>query len=202
MAYKYLLNGNGNFGFLDEVYEIRILLCFLLKNSSHKLTNDQLVDICTKNDTVNYFFLTEAIDGMVRMGYATYDKDEDGNFYYSLTEKGEAIEAEFKRYIPRSLRDRFLNEIDAYFAKINRDKEVSCEYKKLDAGYEVHFVLLSENCTLADIKFFAPDLSQAKYFKKKILENPSEFYLNMISSVLTGYEEYKANENPLENIEE
>lgn len=198
MNYKYLIN-TGNFGFLDEVYEIRILLCYLLKHCPRALTHDQLVEIATKNDIVNYFYLEDAISGLVSMEYATYDECDDKNSYYHLTEKGDEIAVEFRKYIPRALRDKILAEAAGHFAKINHDKEVKCDIKKLESGgFEVHFILLSENCTLADVKLFAPDASQANYFKNKISDNASEFYLSILNNLLDGYEDAKANENPLE----
>lgn len=183
MKYKYLIN-TGNFGALDEVYEIRILLCYLLQNTPQKLTQDQLVEVATKDDMINYFYLADAIGGMLRGGFAIREKGEDGNEYYSLTEKGEAIAVEFRSYIPRALRDRIVKSATELFEQIKRDREVKCTITELENGFEVSFILLSEKSTLLDIKLYAPDYEQAKKIKRNIMHDPTSFYLDLIGIVL------------------
>ena len=199
MNQKYLIN-TGAYGFLDEVYEIRILLCYLIKNSPKPLTHDQITEIATKNNLINYFYLEDAIGGLVNLGYAKIENAPDGKGYYLLTEKGEEIEAEFKRCIPRALRDRIIDEAVNLFAKIRREKDFKCEMTKLDSGYEVQFTLLSENTVICDIKMFAPDLSTANYFVKRINDDPSKAYMTILSYLTDGYDKVKVSESPLNNI--
>lgn len=201
MNQKYLVN-TGAYGFLDEVYEIRILLCYLIKNSPKPLTHDQITEIATKNNLINYFYLEDAIGGLVSLGYAALENAPDGKAYYLLTQKGEEIESEFKRCIPRALRDRIIDEAINLFAQIRRDKDVKCSIEKTDSGYEVHFTLLSENTVIADTKMFAPDISTANFFAKRINDNPSAFYTTILSYLSDGYDKVKINESPLDNIAE
>ena len=71
---------------------------------------------------------------------------------------------------------------------------------KLDSGYEVQFTLLSENTVICDVKMFAPDLSTANYFVKRINDDPSKAYMTMLSYLTDGYDKVKVNESPLNNI--
>ena len=196
---KYLVN-TGAYGFLDEVYEVRILLCYLLKHSPKPLTHDQIREITSKNNLINYFYLEDALTGLVQLGYADLTEAKDGKGYYTLTEKGEEIEREFKGCIPPALRDRMVDEAVALFAKIRRDKEVKCEIEKLDVGYNVNFTLLSGESVIMQMQMFAPDASTANYFKKRIDENPSQLYKMMLSYLSEGYEKVKLKESPLDNI--
>lgn len=199
MNAKYLVN-TGAYGFLDEIYEIRILLCFLIKNSPQPLTHDQIFEIATKNNLINYFYLEDAICGLVELGYASTVDSQDGKTYYQLTENGIEIEKEFKRCIPKALRDRIIDEAVSLFAKIRRDKEVKCEIENVENGYNVHFTLLSENAVIADISMFAPDVSTANYFSKRINDDPSEFYKTVLNYLTDGYSDVKVKESPLDNI--
>lgn len=199
MNLKYLVN-TGAYGFLDEVYEVRILLCYLLKHSPKPLTHDQICEITSKNNMINYFYLEDALSGLVELGYAKITDAKDGKGYYYLTEKGEEIEREFKGCIPPALRDRMEEEAVDIFAKIRREKEYKCEIEKTQNGYEVHFILQSGEAEIANIKMFSPDISGAKYFEKKINGNPSEFYKYILSYLTDGYDKVKLTESPLDNI--
>lgn len=196
---KYLVN-TGAYGFLDEVYEVRILLCYLLKHSPKPLTHDQILEITSKNNMINYFYLEDALSGLVELGYAKITEGKDGKGYYELTEKGEEIEREFKGCIPPALRDRMEEEAVDIFAKIRREKEYKCEIEKTQNGYEVHFILLSGEVEIANIKMFSPDISGAKYFEKRINDNPSEFYKHILTYLTDGYDKVKLQESPLDNI--
>lgn len=196
---KYLVN-TGAYGFLDEVYEVRILLCYLLKHSPKPLTHDQISEITSKNDLINYFYLENALSGLVELGYAKINDAKDGKNYYTLTEKGEEIEREFKGCIPPALRDRIVEEAVNVFAKIRREKEYKCEIKQVENGYIVSFVLQSADIDIADINLFAPDVSTAKYFEKRIKNNPSEFYKHILNYLTEGYDKVKLNESPIDNL--
>ena len=199
MKQKYLIN-TGKYGFLDEVYEVRILLCYLIKHSPSPLTHDNIFEIATKNDLINYFYLEDALCGLVELGYAKTQEAKDGNSYYTLTENGESIAKEFQRYIPKALRDRIIDEAVSLFNKIKREKEVKCKTVKLENGYELQFTLLSGETVIMKLKMFTPDISSAKYFTKKIEKDPSAFYKYLIDYLTDGYKEVKLKESPLDNI--
>ncbi|HKM32452.1 MAG TPA: DUF4364 family protein [Oscillospiraceae bacterium] len=189
MDYKYLVN-TGNFGALDEAYEIRILLCYMLRHVPNPLTHEQLVEVATTDDMINYFYLADAISGMKTQELVTYEKDKDGKSYYKLTDKGAVIASEFKRYIPRTLRDRIVNAAVELFAKIKRDRELKCEFIELEqGGYEVRFALRSADNMLADIRLYAPEREQARKIKRNLEADPSSFYMKIIGLALDGAEE-------------
>ncbi len=173
---------------LTDSYAVKILLCFFLKQIERPVTPNQLMEIATADGIVNYFYYTEAIDGMLDAG--TIEKEEiEGSDYYVLSEMGKKGADEFKNLVPKSFRDKILSSGLKLFAKLKNEHDVKCEIEKLDKGYSINCKCFDMDVVLMDLKLFAPDVDQARLMKEKILLNPTEFYGKVLDYALDN-EEY------------
>ena len=176
-------------GSLKEVYEVKILLCYLLRHIPRPLTHAQLLEIAAEDNLINYFLLADAVEGLLGTGQIVSETPPDGGEpVYVLTDRGAAGADEFKGYVPRALRDRIVDAALRLFTRIKRDEEVKCEILELDDGCHVHCRLLDLGSDLLDVKIFAPDMEQAKLIRRKLLADPTAFYSKLIDFCLDNDE--------------
>jgi len=179
---------------LTDSYAVKILLCYFLNQMQRPVTPEQLLEIATEDGIVNYFYYTEAIDAMLIAGTILL-KNIDGIDYYVLSEMGKSGANSFKTIVPKSFRDKILSSGMKLFAKLKIAQDVKCEIAKKEKGFSVECCCMDNGVVLMDIKLFAPDFEQATLIKEKIMQNPTDFYGQILDFALD-------NKNYIPNIEE
>lgn len=174
---------------LKDPYAIKILLAYFLRQIDRPVTPNQLCEIATSNNVLNYFDYTQAVNSMVEGG-AILVKNIDGEDYYVLSELGIMGSREFNSYVPKSFRDKILSAGLKFFAKLKNDQFVTVEVTKQERGANVYCECRDSDITLLSVNIFAPDMEQGELLADKIRQNPSSFYSKVIDYAL-GNEEYK-----------
>lgn len=173
---------------VTEVYRVQILLAYFLSQINQLCTPNQLTEIATGEGVVNYFDYTAAVSAMLENG--TMELAEiDGTEYYRLTEKGQAGAENFKKQVPKSLRDKIYASGLRLFAKLKNERDITFDISRQERGYNVHCRCCDGDLTLMDIDLFAPDEEQANYIKSKIQMNPTDFYCKVVDYIIEN-EEY------------
>lgn len=171
-----------------DQYEVKILLAYFLYQIDRPVTPNQLTEIATGDEIVNYFLFSEAVNEMLRSG--TIELTEiDGTNYYVLTEKGKEGALSFKKLVSKSVRDRIYAAGLRFFTKLKNQRDVTFEITELEKGYSVHCKCVDNDITLMDLTMFAPDLGEAEYVKSKIMMNPTDFYCKVMDFIIEN-EEY------------
>ena len=99
---------------IDDVNKIRIVVCHLLYSSGCPLNRDQLIEITSLEQAVNYFDLMEALDGIT--GRLCTCQEVNGIPVYSNTRLGDAAAREFGSELPQSIREKMFEEaVKGYF---------------------------------------------------------------------------------------
>lgn len=173
---------------VTEVYRVQILLAYFLNQINQLCTPNQLTEIATGEGIVNYFDYTAAVTAMLENGTLELAEIE-GTEYYRLTEKGIAGAENFKKQVPKSLRDKIYASGLRLFAKLKNERDITFDITKNDRGYNVHCKCCDGNIVLMDINLFAPDEEQANYIKSKIQMNPTDFYCKVVDYIIEN-EEY------------
>ena len=93
---------------IDDVNEIRILVCHLIYSLGCPLTRDQLAEITSLEQAVNYFDLMEALDGITARLCTC--QEVNGVPVYANTKLGDAAAREFGSELPQSIRDKIFEE--------------------------------------------------------------------------------------------
>lgn len=171
---------------LNDNHSVKVLICYLLKNLGMEITEDELYEISITSGIINYFHFTEALNTLYRT-QAIVKNEADGKL--TITNKGIYSVSEFKQYVPRSFRDKILNEALLYFARKKREKEVICSIKENENGYTVEFSLPDGNMELINLRLYAPDLASAEMLKEKISLNHTGLYGKILGFVLENTEE-------------
>ncbi|MDO4945728.1 MAG: DUF4364 family protein [Ruminococcus sp.] len=173
---------------VTEIYRVQILLAYFLNQINQLCTPNQLTEIATGEGIVNYFDYTAAVTAMLENG--TLELAEiDGTEYYRLTEKGAAGADDFKKQVPKSLRDKIYASGLRLFAKLKNERDITFDISPNDRGYNVHCKCCDGDIVLMDINLFAPDEEQANYIKSKIQMNPTDFYCKVVDYIIEN-EEY------------
>lgn len=173
---------------VTEVYRVQILLAYFLNQINQLCTPNQLTEIATGEGIVNYFDYTAAVTAMLENGTLELSEIE-GTEYYRLTEKGTSGAENFKKQVPKSLRDKIYASGLRLFAKLKNERDITFDIAKNDRGYNVHCKCCDGNIVLMDINLFAPDEEQANYIKSKIQMNPTDFYCKVVDYIIEN-EEY------------
>ncbi len=176
---------------VTEVYRVQILLAYFLNQINQLCTPNQLTEIATGEGIVNYFDYTAAVTAMLENGTLELSEIE-GTEYYRLTEKGTSGAENFKKQVPKSLRDKIYASGLRLFAKLKNERDITFDIAKNDRGYNVHCKCCDGNIVLMDINLFAPDEEQANYIKSKIQMNPTDFYCKVVDYIIEN-EEYVPN---------
>ena len=173
---------------VDEVYRVQILLAYFLNRINQLCTPNQLTEIATGENIINYFDYTAAINAMLNNG--TIETVEvEGTEYYRLTEKGKSGAEDFKKQVSKGLRDKIYSSGLRLFAKLKNERDVHFEVTEAGKGYSVRCTSCDVDLTLMDITLFAPDEEQANYIKSKIMMNPTDFYCRIMDYIIEN-EEY------------
>ena len=87
-------------GGLTNSTEIRLLLCYLVKNAG-PITRTEIENALMEEALVNYFEIGSCLDDIARQQLVTADGDR-----YIITDKGRKVAQELAYDLPRSVRER------------------------------------------------------------------------------------------------
>ena len=164
--------------------KIRILVCHLLYSIGCPLNRDQLIEITSLEQAVNYFDLMEALDGIT--GRLCTCQEVNGIPVYSNTRLGDAAAREFGSELPQSIREKMFEEAVKVYTRdeIKKDSLVSVRYAEHENG----------TCTIGvTIKKYyltisAANKTEADSIKKRIQRSPENFRQYLESYFESGTE--------------
>ena len=87
-------------GGLTNSTEIRLLLCYLVKNAG-PITRTEIENALMEEALVNYFEIGSCLDDIARQQLVTADSDR-----YTITDKGRKVAQELAYDLPRSVREK------------------------------------------------------------------------------------------------
>ena len=166
-----------------EVYEVKLLMAYFLRQIDRACTYTQLLEIFTGEGIVDYFLFIEALKEMLDTGVIV-KRSEDGNDLYELSEKGRDGAESFKKLVPKSVRDRVLASGLRLFARLKAEQSIQTEIEKAGNGCIVSCTVSDSGITLMELSLFAPDREQAEHIARKMRANPAELYGRILDYVV------------------
>lgn len=179
MEQENLVAGVSPGGFKD-IYEVRILICYLLHSVSEPLTQEQLNFIFRDNYLVNYFTFTQAMAQLLEEKQITPVKKEGGE-YLVLNQLGVETANLLQKSLPRSVRERVVSAAENLLSEQKKRRENQIITQKLEEGFNLTFIIHEKDFDLMRFSMFVPDEVQLDAIKKKFLSDPSGFYAHIIS---------------------
>ena len=176
---------------IDDVNKIRILVCHLLYSIGCPLNRDQLIEITSLEQAVNYFDLMEALDGIT--GRLCTCQEVNGIPVYSNTRLGDAAARAFGSELPQSIREKMFEEAVKVYTRdeIKKDSLVSVRYAEHENGTCTIGVTIKSEKTGRQkyyLTISAADKTEADSIKKRIQRNPENFRQYLESYFESGTE--------------
>ena len=167
---------------IDDKFTIQIYLCFLIDRLG-SFTEEQLSDIITEHEAVNFLEYLEALG--VAKETELIKSEKDKNNLLSLLPKGKMMADEFYSRIPLSIREKSL-EYGKYvleMAELERSVVCRIERGKFDEPCYLTVKFLNEmgGPNLMELKIFAPDFEQAKLMRERFFEKPSDIVTKIMN---------------------
>lgn len=171
---------------IDEVDDICVLICHLIYSLGCPLSKNQLIEITSLEDAVNYFNLSQALEKV--SGHLCEEIDIDGEIVYNNTPTGIKAARELGATLPLSVRDKMFNEaVRVYTRDAMRKKGsfLAVRYiKNTDGSCTVGITVMDE--TTSRQKYYTAvtveNEKKADVIKQKIKSDPKAF-----SDFLDGY---------------
>lgn len=173
---------------LNDLHDVKVLLCYLLEKLKCPVTESQLYEIALDSEVINYFFYTEALGSLLENG-SVRKIPRDGEVYVELEEKGRFGADYFNESIPYYFRKKLLKAALYYFARLRRESETDMDIVPTENGCEVKCTIKDTGFDLMRLSLYAPDEDQARLIKEKIMLDPAGFYSMVIGFALENKEE-------------
>ena len=171
----------GNFGFIHEKLEIKILILFVLRHLRGPADYDMLTELVLREDGISYFDFAECVAELVATEHVSLSENE-----YSLTIKGAQNGKVTEGSLPYSVRVNAEEYIKAYrSAKIRNAMIKTSRAPAPDGGTSVSLSLSDGVGDIMTMQLFAANEKQAKGLEKGFRKNAEEVYNALIWAILS-----------------
>ena len=168
-------------GGLTSKFEIKILICYVLSNAETALSNEQLLDILSKDGLVNYFEAAACIAELCDDGHIALN---DGR--YSISASGEDIAKTLENSVPISVRTKAVGAAFKTQRRHRNNSENKVTIKKdTNGGYIVQCDVMDRGKTLLSTSILVFDKLQADIIKERFLDDPSFIYSSTMALYTT-----------------
>ena len=158
-------------GGLTDSTEIRLLLCYLVKNAG-PITRTEIENALMEEQLVNYFEIA-------RQQLATLKEDR-----YSITEKGRKVAQELAYDLPRSVRERAVAAVLRSQTWARKEAEYSARItEKPDGHCSIRCTIKALDQELFCLDIGTPDRLSADLVKKQFILKGNEIYQMLITKL-------------------
>ena len=183
MDYENIIAGLSPGG-ANKVYEARILICYLLNLLNKPLSKIDINNILQYQGFINYFTFSQAFNDLKEDKQITeyqdlYDKNEDQEIKYVLTDKGIQTSKVFKDTIAVTIKEKMSVAAESYLKNVKSLKENIVKINKVDDGYIVTCRVKDIGSDLITINIFSPDHDTAEVMKKNFINKSMQLYQNI-----------------------
>ncbi|MEE0783091.1 MAG: DUF4364 family protein, partial [Negativibacillus sp.] len=170
-------------GGLTNDFEVKLLVCYLLDSLKQPLLFEQLGEIFQNTGLVNYFEFVEAVSELERTGQLT-SSIQDGQQQLALTESGTVTAQTFYKTIPKSAREKALEEAKRLMEIQRCMDKVEITFAPATDGWTLRVVLRDIGSDLLDMSVFLPTEGECLRVKQQIESDPTSFYSRMLGLLM------------------
>lgn len=170
-------------GGLKEVYEVKILICYLLHSVEMPLSSHNISEIFSEDGAVDYFTFVTALNELKSSGHLKV-RQMDGEERYALTDLGVETAVNLKQALPSSLREKVVKRGMKLLSKIRRDNEVSTKIIPSQHGYQVSCSIHEGELEFLQLTLYAPDNGTAEIIARNFYQNATEIYQGLLNKLV------------------
>lgn len=170
-------------GGIRSTEKIKIIICYILVNTSAELSRDSIQSALYDNSIANYFEISQAIDDLLKVGAI---KENDG--VLTASEKGRQIANDLKDEISLYIKNKAVKATALTSVLEKRTKENDVTITKVDTKkYKLDITMYSglnnKSNELVHLSVFVTDEMQAQVMKQTFLNNPANLYEKIIGAL-------------------
>lgn len=169
---------------LDDAYRIKILVCYILHHIGCPLTENQLVEIMTTDDMVNYFDLQLALNDIDKNRLCSVRTAGNGETCYAIDINGVSTVAQFESHVPLSIREKSLDTAVELIKKTQKEKEsYNIRIDETNKGFYVDIKFFPDTPLTVKLETIiqAETREKAEKIKDNIDSNPMAFYKQIMN---------------------
>ena len=155
---------------------VKIMICYLLQRLDRPVSESELVELLTGDQTVNYFLLTTALSGLKKLGHLRQKGDS-----LLLTQLGRRTAEEVGGELPVTLRERVLARAETLRRENRLHAEPTPDIAGTEDGYRVDFSFHDGEIEFMKLSLYAPDEVQAGRLRERLLEDYQQLYVDIIN---------------------
>lgn len=163
-----------------ELFDKKILILIVLKESGSMLSIDQIAKICVDFENITYFDIRDYLDMLLKSKHI-YEKVENGKLYYELTLDGKHALEELEPLIP-GISIHYLKQImsrEVY--NLKKDYEIDSTVMSASGNnYKVSCYIKDGNDELINITLYAGNKEMAKQITEKWNLDSENIYAKII----------------------
>ena len=165
-------------GGLTSSTEIRLLLCYLVKNAG-PIARQEIENALMEEALVNYFEIGSCLDDITRQQLVTVQDN-----VYSITDKGRKVAQELAYDLPRSVRERAVAAVLRCQTWARKEAKYSASItEKPDGHCSVRCTVKGLDEALFCLDLGTPDRLSAQLVKKQFILKGNEIYQLLINKL-------------------
>ena len=165
-------------GGLTSSTEIRLLLCYLVKNAG-PITRQEIENALMEEALVNYFEIGSCLDDITRQQLVTLTKGS-----YTITEKGRKVAQELAYDLPRSVRERAVAAVLRCQTWARKEAKYSASITEKEDGHcTIRCTVKGLDSELFCLDLGTPDRLTAELVKKQFILKGNEIYQMLINKL-------------------
>ena len=173
-------------GGLTTDYEIKILICHVLKHIERPMPVSALIELFVGEGIGNYFEAARAA-ALVKSGHIAIGGCE-GEKCYTLTDLGESAAGTFEKTLPLSVREKAVDAANRYFIRRERRAHNKAEVQKADDGYLLTLTITDVGSDLLKLTILLPDEETCGRIRERFLDDPIVVYKGVVASLTGSFE--------------
>ena len=171
---------SGNFGFIHEKLEIKILILFIMRRLPAPVPLDTLADLVICDDGISYFDFTQCVAELVETGHI-YLRES----MYSLTAKGAHNGEVTENGLPYSIRLKAENIAAAFRSELSRNAMIYTQRNaNPDGGFTVDLSLSDGLGSIVSMELFTGDEKPAAALERGLRRNAEGIYNKLLEMLL------------------
>ena len=162
----------------------KLSLLYLFIVFDQRLSDNQLLSICTELEIMDYFDLNTCLSSLTDAGLTEKSEAINGVFY-TITPIGISTYDFFKKQIPFSQREIIREYAEEHKDDILMQSRIFSEYMQLsEHQYRVIMKILENNLPIFEINLFAHTKAEAEHFAVTWRKKAMQIYQDTLSGLL------------------
>ena len=164
-------------GGLTNSTEIRLLLCYLVKNAG-PITRTEIENALMEEALVNYFEIGSCLDDIARQQLVTTDGDR-----YTITDKGRKVAQELAYDLPRTVRESAIRAVMQIRSWRHRAASNRAVVQEKDGQFSVVCSIADMGSDVFRMELAMPDKLTAEMIKNNFIAHGSDIFPKLLNAL-------------------